>query len=79
VYTPESVTDNGVPSDDSTRITPNPAMTSPSDPNSEQPEDPGGTTGTGTETSETTGVGSTDDPTAGGGDGYFGYDPDFAY
>ena len=54
-------------------------MTSPSDPNSEQPEDPGGTTGTGTETSETTGVGSTDDPTAGGGDGYFGYDPDFAY
>ena len=78
-YTPESVTDNGVPSDDSTRITPNPAMTSPSDPNSEQPEDPGGTTGTGTETSETTGVGSTDDPTAGGGDGYFGYDPDFAY
>lgn len=41
--------------------------------------DPENTVGTGTETSEATGVESTKDPTAAGGDGYYGYNPDFAY
>ena len=60
-------------------INPSTIQTTTAPPGDSNSEDSGGTTGTGTETSETTGLGSTDDPTAGGGDGYFGYDPDFAY
>jgi len=82
VYTPESVTDNGVPSEDSTSPTPNPALqkSEDSDDGSEQ-GDPNGTAGNGTNTVDTTKPASNEDPTSGTGspDGYFGYDPDYAY